>query len=137
MEKVKFTSKNRNIKRNKSMKAVPSVVYKRKSTNKVILKYLDFLYMDKEVKRVFTLITHDSVPKCSKSKQLFHFFTYKHFALPKELRGFYECGGKCCEVCINVNPTSPFTCTLIGGTKLYNKSDLILMKISGQLFDLQ
>ena len=35
------------------MKTVPSAVYKRKSTDKVILKYLDFLYMDKEVKSAY------------------------------------------------------------------------------------
>lgn len=66
MEKVKLTSKNRNIKRNKSMKTVPSVVYKHKSTNKVIIKYLDFLYMDKEVKRVFTPKTMISIRSARK-----------------------------------------------------------------------
>ena len=56
MKKVKFTSKNRNNKRGKSLKRVPfAMTYhpKLKSMNKVI-KYLDLLYMDKEVKRVFT-----------------------------------------------------------------------------------
>ena len=56
MKKVKFTSKNRNNKRGKSLKRVPfAMIYlpKLKSMNKVI-KYLDLLYMDKEVKRVFT-----------------------------------------------------------------------------------
>ena len=58
MKKVKFTSKNRNTKRGKSMKAVPFVMTyhpKLKSMNKVILKYLDLLYMDKQVKRVCAL----------------------------------------------------------------------------------
>ena len=57
MKKVKFTSKNRNSKRGKSLKAVPFVMTyhpKLKSMKKVILKYLDLLYMDNEVKRVFT-----------------------------------------------------------------------------------
>ena len=56
MKKVKFTSKNRNNKRGKSSKRVPfAMTYhpKLKSMNKVI-KYLDLLYMDKEVKRGFT-----------------------------------------------------------------------------------
>ena len=56
MKKVKFTSKNRNNKRGKSLKRVPfAMTYhpKLKSMNKVI-KYLDLLYMDKEVKRGFT-----------------------------------------------------------------------------------
>ena len=45
----------------KSLKMVPFVMTyhpKLKSMNKVNLKYLDILYMDKEVKRVFTA-THD------------------------------------------------------------------------------
>ena len=51
MKKVKFTSKNWNTKRGKSLKAAPFVMTyhpKLMSMNKVILKYLDLLYMDKE-----------------------------------------------------------------------------------------
>ena len=57
MKKVKFMSKNSNSKRGKSLKAVPFVMIyhpKLKSVNKVVLKYLDLLYMDKKVKSVFT-----------------------------------------------------------------------------------
>ena len=57
MKKAKFTSKNRSSKRGKSLKAISFVMTyhpKLKSMNKVILKYLDLLYMDNEVKRVFT-----------------------------------------------------------------------------------
>ena len=57
MKKVKFTPKNRNTKRGKSLKAVPFVMsyhLKVKLMSKVVLKYLDVLDMDKEVKGVFT-----------------------------------------------------------------------------------
>ena len=57
MKKVKFKSKNRNTNKGKSLKAVPfdkTYHTKLKLMNEVILKYLDLLYMDKEVKRVFT-----------------------------------------------------------------------------------
>ena len=57
VKKVKFPSKNRNTKRHKSLKVVAFVMTyhpKLKSMNKVILRYLDLLYMDNEVKRVFT-----------------------------------------------------------------------------------
>ena len=57
MKKAKFASENRNTKRGKSLKVVPvDMTYhpKLKSMKKVILKYLDLLYMDNEVKRVFT-----------------------------------------------------------------------------------
>ena len=52
MKKFKLTSKNRNAKRHKSLKAVASVVTSYptlKSMNKVILKVLGLLYMDKEI----------------------------------------------------------------------------------------
>ena len=71
MKKVKFASKNRNAKRGKSLKAVPFVMTyhpKLKSMKKVIHKYLDLLYMDNEVKRVFTpkpMISFRSAKKLS------------------------------------------------------------------------
>ena len=52
MKKVKFMLKDRDTKRDKSLKAVLLVMTyhsKLKSMNKVILKYLDLLYMDKDV----------------------------------------------------------------------------------------
>ena len=58
MKKVTLTSENRNTKRGRLLKAVPFVMADRlisTSINKVILKYLDLLYIDKEVKRVFIL----------------------------------------------------------------------------------
>ena len=57
MKKVKFASKSRNTKRGKSLKVVPFIMSyhpKLKSMKKVLLKYLDLLYMDSEVKRGFT-----------------------------------------------------------------------------------
>ena len=71
MKKVKFVSKNRNTKRGKSLKAVPFVMTyhpKLKSMKKVIHKYLDLLYMDNEIKRVFTpktMISFQSARKLS------------------------------------------------------------------------
>ena len=56
MKKVKFTSKNRNIKRGKLLKVISFITTyhpKLKSMNKVVLKYFDLLYMGNEVKRVF------------------------------------------------------------------------------------
>ena len=68
MKKVKFASKNRNTKRGKSLKTVPFVITyhpKLKSMKKVIIKYLDLLYMDNEVKRVFT--PKPMISKCKKA----------------------------------------------------------------------
>ena len=68
---VKFTSKNRNTKRGKSLNVVSFVMTyqpKLKSMKKATLKYLDLLCMGKEVKSVFTskpMITFRSARKLS------------------------------------------------------------------------
>ena len=83
---------------------------KPKSMNKLILKHLDLLYMDKKVKRVFTpkhTISFQSVRKLSS-------FSVRAKFYPNERTvGSYMCGGKRCEVCINVDV---FTSTVTGGT---------------------
>ena len=53
MKKIKFTSKNRNTKRTKSLKVVPFVItyhLKLKSMNKVIFQYLDLLLWIRNLK---------------------------------------------------------------------------------------
>ena len=101
MEKVKFTSKNRNTKRDKSLKAVPFVMSyhpKSKSINKFILKYLDLSYMGKEVKRVFTrkpMISFRSARKLSS-------YLVRAKLYPTERNvGSDKCGRTRCEVSIN------------------------------------
>ena len=102
------------------MKTVRFVVTyhpKRKSMNKVMLKYLVLLYMDKEVKKVFIpkpMISFQSARKLSTylvRAKLYH---------TKKTVGFYKCRGKRCEVCINVNETSAFTSTVTGDTYITN-----------------
>ena len=120
MKKVKFASKNRNTKRGKSLKAVPFVMTyhpKLKSMIKVIQKYLDLLYMDNEVKRVFTpkpMISFRSARKLSS-----YLVRAKLYPTERTI-GSYKCGGKRCEVCINVNETSIFTSTVTGETYIIN-----------------
>ena len=117
MKKVKFASKNRNTKRGKSLKAVPFVMTyhpKLKSMKKLILKYLDLLYMENEVKRVFTpkpMISFRSARKLSS-----YLVRAKLYPTERIVVGSYKCGGKRCEVCINVNETSSFTSTVTGET---------------------
>ena len=120
MKNIKFTSKNRNTKRSKSLKGVPFVMIyqpKLKSMNEVILKYLDLLYMDNEVERVFTpepMISFRSARKLSS-------YLVRAKLYPTERTvGSYKCGGKRCEVCINVNETSTFTSTVTGETYIIN-----------------
>ena len=113
MKEVKFTSKNRNTKRGKSLKAVPFVMTyhpKLKLMNKVILKYLD-LYMVKEVKRVFT-----TKPMISfrSARKLCSYLVRAKLCPTERTVGSYNCGGKRCEVCLNVYETSTFNSTVTG-----------------------
>ena len=117
---IYITSRNRNTKRGKSLKAIPFVMTdhsKLKSMNKVIIKYLDLLYMDKEVKRVFIpnlMISFRS------ARELSSYLVGATLYPPERTVGSYKCGGKRCDVCINVNETSTFTSTLTGETNIIN-----------------
>ena len=90
---------------------------KLKSMKKVILKYLDLLYMDNEVKRVFT-------PKPTISfrsaKKLSSYLVRTKLYPTERIVGPYKCGGKRCEVYLNVNETSTFTSTVAGETYIIN-----------------
>ena len=88
---------------------------KLKSTKNVILKYLDLLYMDNEVKRVFTpkpMISFRSARKLSS-------YLVRAKLYPTERTvGSYKCIRKRCKVCIYVNET--FTSTVYGQTYIIN-----------------
>ena len=76
---------------------------------KVNLKHVDLLYMDKEVKRGFTpkpMISFRSARKLSS-----YLVRTKLYPTERTVVS-YKCGGKCCEVCKNVNETSTFTSTV-------------------------
>ena len=90
---------------------------KLKSMKKVILKYLYLLYMDKEVKRVFTpkpMISFQSARKLSS-----YLVRAKLYPTERTL-GSYNWDGKRCEVRINFNETSPLTSTATGEPYIIN-----------------
>ena len=90
---------------------------KPKSMEKVILKFLELLYMDNEVKRVFTsrlLISFRSGRKLSS-----YLVRAKLYPTERTVAS-YKCSGKRCEICINVNETSTFTSTVTGETYIIN-----------------
>ena len=92
MKKAKFTSKNRNTKRGKSLEAIPLVMTyhpKLKSTSKVILKYLDLLYMDNEVKRVFT---HKPIISLRSARKLNSYLVRAKLYPTERTIGSYKCG---------------------------------------------
>ena len=75
--------------------------------------------MEKKVKTMFTpkpMISFRSARK--QSRYLVRAKLYS----TKRTEGSCRCGGKHCEVCINVNETSTFTSTVTGETYIINHS---------------
>ena len=73
--------------------------------------------MDKEVKRVFTpqpMISFRSARKLSS------YLVRAKLYPTKRTEGSHKCGGKRCEVYINVNETSTFTSAVTGETYIIN-----------------
>ena len=73
--------------------------------------------MDNEVKRVFTrkpMISFRSARKLSS-------YLVRAKLYPTERTvGSHKCGGKRCEVCLNINEVSTFTSTVTGETYITN-----------------
>ena len=119
MKKIKFTPKNRNTKRGKPLKPVPFVLtyhLKVKLMSKVVPKYLDVFYMDKEVKRVLTC--KPMISFRSARKQSSYLVRVKLYPTERT-EGSYKHGAKRCEVCINVNKAT-FTSTVTKETYIKN-----------------
>ena len=109
-------SKNRNADRNKPLKAFPfAMTYqpKLKSMNKIILKHLDLLYIDKELKRAF-----NPKPMISfwGTRKLNSYLVRAKLYPTERTVGSNKCVGKRSEVCVNINETSTFISTLTGET---------------------
>ena len=73
--------------------------------------------MDNEDKRVFTLKPMISFWNAIKLRS--NLVRAKLYPTERTVRS-YKCGGKRCEVCINVNETSTFTSTVTGETYIIN-----------------
>ena len=109
-----------NRSRGKSIKGVPFVLTyhpKLKSLNKILTKNLYLLYMDKEVKKIFTpkpMISFRIAIKLSN-----YLVRTKMYPIER-IVGSKNCGSKRCEVCINVNERSTFTSTVTGEPFIIN-----------------
>ena len=84
---------------------------------KIINKSLNLLYMNNEVKKVFTpksMISFRSARKMSS-------YLVRAKLYPEErTKGFFNCGSKRCEVFLNVNETFTFASTVTGETHIIN-----------------
>ena len=104
----------RNTHRGKSLKAFPFVMTyhsKHKSRNKVILKYLDILYIGKEAKPMILFQI---------ARKLSSYLVRTKLYSTKRTLGSYKCGGKGCEVCININETPTYTSPVARETCIIN-----------------
>ena len=86
---------------------------KLKSMHKVILTYLDSLYMNEKAKKVFT--SELTISFWSGTKLSSCLLTAKVYPTTEGTVGSCKCSGKYCEVCINVNETSTFAITVTEG----------------------
>ena len=108
MGKVKFLKKCNVFRQRDPRKCVPFVLTYHplfKSMGKIINKNLYLLYMNNEVKKVFTpkpMISFRSARKISS-------YLVRATLYPEErTEGSFKSGSKRCEVCLNVNETSTF-----------------------------
>ena len=88
-----------------------------KPMGKIINKDLYLLYMNNEVKKVFTpkpMISFHSARKTSS-------YLVRVKLYPEErTKGSSKCGSKCCEVCLYVIETSTFASTVTGEAYINN-----------------
>ena len=120
MKKVKYF-KNVNVVRQRDpRKGVPFVLTYQplfKSISKIINKNLNLLYMDNEVKKLFTPIRMISFRNARKTNNNM----IRAKLHPEErTKGSFKCGNKCCEACLNVIETSNFASTVAGETYIIN-----------------
>ena len=114
MGKVKFLGYTRRNKREK--KGIPLVVTYHpslKNIGRIINQNLYILYMNKDVKNVFTpapMISFRSARKLSS-----YLVRAKLYPLERTV-GSVQCKGKRCQTCHNVKETEAFTSTITGKT---------------------
>ena len=106
MKKVKFSKISSTRKDN--TKGVPLVVTYHpglKNINQIINKNLHLLYIDQKVKKLFTpkpMVSFRSARKLSS-----YLVRAKLYPLKRKV-GSFECKGKRCQTCLNVNETDSF-----------------------------
>ena len=119
-KKVKFIPNVNNRNRGKSIKGISFVLTyhpKLKSLSKILTKNLYLLYMDKEVKKVFT---RKPIISFRSARKLSNYLVRAKMYPIERIVGSKNCGSKRCEVCINVNETSTLTSTVTGETFIIN-----------------
>ena len=120
MEKMKIF-RNDNVPRQRDLrKGVPLVLTYHplfKSFGKIINKNIYLLYMNNEVKKVFT---HKPMISFCSARKMSNYLVRTKLYPEEGTKGSFKCGSKRCEVCQNVNETSTFASTVTGETDITN-----------------
>ena len=88
-----------------------------KGVGNILRKHLYILYLDNEVKKVFSpapMVSFKSARKLSS-----YLVRAKLYPLNRPL-GSFKCNKLCCEICVNVIETDTFTSTVTGKTYKIN-----------------
>ena len=111
MNKVKFSNfEPKSSDNNHNMNGIPLVITYQpllKSLSGITDKNLSILYMDKEVKKLFT--PRPMASFCRARKLNSYLVRAKLYPLERTI-GSYKCKGKRCQVCNNITETDSFTC---------------------------
>ena len=110
VEKVKFPCTSR--KTETKMKGIPLVITYHpliKDFASVIRKHLYILYLNKEVKEIFT--PGPIIPSRGARKLTSYLVRAKLYPLERSV-GSFKCNGKRCQVCLNVTETKIFSSTV-------------------------
>ena len=127
IEKMKFLKNGNIVKQRDPSKGIHFVIMYHplfKSMDKIINKNLILMYMDNEFKKVFNpkqMISFHSARKMSS------YLVRAKLYSEERTKGYFKCGSKRCEVCLNVNGTSTFTSTVTGETYIISTTNLIVM----------
>ena len=84
---------------------------------KIISKNLHLLYRDNVVKNVFT---PKPIISFRGARKMASYLVRAKLHSEEQTKSYFQCGSKCCEVCLNVNETSTFTSTVTGETYIIN-----------------
>ena len=134
MNKVKFNVDNERS-NNRQKKGIPFVVTiqpELKVLQNTINKHLYLLYMNDEVKRVFTpkpMVSFRSFRKISS-----HLVRAKLFPIERTV-GSFRCGSKRCEVCKYITETDTFTSSVTGETQGILEGHTEFLNVSITLID--
>ena len=112
-----FLSSWRTNKRNEGVCLIATYHPLLQNISRIFHRHLDLLFTDQEVERVF--ISGHMASFCSARKISSYLVRAKLYHSERRA-GFFKCGGRCCQICLNVTKTETFTSTSTNQTYKIN-----------------